>query len=57
MANKVPEKVAELLQKVGETPATALWDCHGTFVVYHKALEKIADHLNILKSFLFFVLL
>jgi hypothetical protein len=47
MPNKVPAKVAELLQKVGETPATALWDCHGTYVVYHKALEKIADHLQI----------
>ena len=46
MANKVP-KVADLLQKVGETPATALWDCHGTFVVYPEALEKIADHLQI----------
>ena len=47
MANKVPEKVSNILKQIGETPATALWDCHGTYVVYHKALEKIADHLNI----------
>ena len=47
MANKVPAKVSNILKEIGETPATALWDCHGTYVVYHKALEKIADHLNI----------
>jgi hypothetical protein len=47
MANKVPEKVASILKEIGETPNTALWDCHGTYVVYHKALEKIADHLKI----------
>ena len=47
MANKIPEKLAKILEYVGETPETSLWDCHGTWVVKHKALEKVANLLNI----------
>ena len=47
MANKVPEHLASILQAIGETPNTALWDCHGTWVVKHKALEKVASTYGI----------
>ena len=46
MANKVPEHLASILQAIGETPNTALWDCHGTWVVKHKALQKVASTFN-----------
>lgn len=43
----IPEKVGQALREIGETPATACWDCHGTPVILHKALEKLAAHLGI----------
>lgn len=45
--SNVPEKVGEVLREIGMTPQTAGWDCHGTFVLLHKALEKVAAHRNI----------
>lgn len=49
MAKKhnVPEKVGEVLREIGLTPQSAGWDCHGTFVLLHKALEKVAAHKNV----------
>jgi len=49
MAKKhnVPEKVGEVLREIGLTPNDAGWDCHGTFVLLHKALEKVAAHKNV----------
>jgi hypothetical protein len=47
MANKVPENLIKILKEIGETRESSLWDCHGTMVVYHKAIEKIANHLRI----------
>ena len=43
----IPPEIIERLKAVGETSATALWDCHGKWVIYHKALEKIAAHAGI----------
>ena len=43
MANKIPEALAKALKDVDETIGSATWDCHGTPVVLHKALEKIAS--------------
>ena len=37
-----PKIVGEKLKEIGETAESALWDCHGTLCVYHKALERIA---------------
>ena len=37
-----PSIVGEKLKEIGETAESALWDCHGTLCVYHKALERIA---------------
>lgn len=38
----VPEKVGAVLRKIGADPATAGWDCHGTYVLLHKTLETVA---------------
>lgn len=42
MSRKIPEELAKALKDVDETLDSATWDCHGTPVVLHKALEKIA---------------
>ena len=47
MVKKLPEKLVELLKDVKLTEASSTWDCHGTPVVLHKALEKIAIHKGI----------
>ena len=45
--SRIPKGLSELLEKVGETPQSALWDCHGTSVIKHKALEKVATLLQV----------
>jgi hypothetical protein len=40
--SSVPESVGEVLREIGLTPDDAGWDCHGTYVLLHKALEKVA---------------
>lgn len=45
--HNVPKLVGEVLKEIGETAVTAGWDCHGTFVLLHKALERVAAHKNI----------
>jgi hypothetical protein len=47
MAKKLPPRLIELLKDINLTEAQASWDCHGTRVVLHKALEKIAAHHKI----------
>jgi hypothetical protein len=42
MAKKLDPLLIDILTKHGEDPNAALWDCHGTWVVYHKAIERIA---------------
>jgi hypothetical protein len=44
---KIPEKLQAIIKEVGLTERQATWDCHGTPVVLHKALEKIAAAKNI----------
>ena len=39
---KIPDKLQAIIKEVGLTERQATWDCHGTPVVLHKALEKIA---------------
>lgn len=41
-ATRVPEMVGEVLREIGLRPEDAGWDCHGTYVLLHKALEKVA---------------
>lgn len=46
-AKKLDQKLLDILLRYGEKPETALWDCHGTWVAYHKALERIAAKAKI----------
>ncbi len=41
---KVPEAVGNVLKAIGETPDSAGWNCHGTYVLLHRALERVAAH-------------
>lgn len=46
----VPEHLSKLIVACGLDPAIdkgAVWNCHGTPVILHAALERIADHKNI----------
>lgn len=47
MAKQLDPAIADILKRYGEDPRTALWDCHGTWVVYHKAIERIAAKAGI----------
>lgn len=47
MKSDVPQLIKDTCDKVGIDSKTALWNCHGTWVMYHKALEKVAAHQNI----------
>ena len=42
MSKNLDQSLLDILLKYGERPETALWDCHGTWVAYHKAIERIA---------------
>tara|TARA_S200002703_G_scaffold137757_1_gene127725 strand:+ start:2779 stop:3504 length:726 start_codon:yes stop_codon:yes gene_type:complete len=50
MKDEVPDKVKETLKEIGMTPNQAGWNCHGTYVLLHKALEKVAVHKKIVFS-------
>lgn len=47
MKDEVPNKVKETLKEIGMTAQQAGWNCHGTYVLLHKALEKVAVHKKI----------
>ena len=42
MAKKIDPALVEVLTKYGERAEDALWDCHGVWVAYHKAIERVA---------------
>tara|TARA_R100001440_G_scaffold44181_1_gene63941 strand:+ start:3800 stop:4489 length:690 start_codon:yes stop_codon:yes gene_type:complete len=44
---KIPERLKQIFQELQLEPQDAVWDCHGTPVAYHKALEQVAEHLKI----------
>lgn len=46
MPRKLDPVIADVLKKYGEGP-DACWDCHGVWVVYHKALERVAAKAGI----------
>ena len=43
----IPDGVIDVLREIGMTPREAGWDCHGTYVLLHKALEKVAAKRNV----------
>ena len=44
---KLSKRYADILTRYGESEKSAVWDCHGTMVIYHKALERIATKAGI----------
>lgn len=47
MAKKLDPVLIDILKQYGEDASDALWDCHGTWVMYHKAVERVAAKANI----------
>jgi hypothetical protein len=47
MARTLDPTIAKVLSEYGEDPKAALWDCHGTWVVLHKAIERMAARAKI----------
>lgn len=47
MPRPLDKTISEILSKYGETPKEACWDCHGVWVVYHKAIERMAARAGI----------
>jgi len=43
----VPKKILDMLSEVDLTQEQAMWNCHGTWVMLHKALEKLAAHKKV----------
>lgn len=44
---KIDPKLETILKKYHDNPRDAIWNCHGTWVAYHKALEEIAAKAKI----------
>jgi|TARA_A100001391_G_scaffold98406_1_gene65252 hypothetical protein len=44
---QIPQHLKELIKSVGMSEQEATWDCHGTPVIYHDALERISSHIGI----------
>lgn len=47
MAKQLDPHLLEILEKYHPNPKSAVWDCHGTLVIYHKAVEVIAASAGI----------
>ena len=45
--SKLPQALIDIFKEIGLTKEQATWDCHGTPVALHKALEQVAAHQNI----------
>ena len=39
--NMIDEKIKKILEQFKIIPAKALWDCHGTQIMYHRYIEEI----------------
>ena len=46
MSKKPPEKIIALMKK-HQLSRDSLWDCHGTWVLLHKAIERLAAFENV----------
>jgi len=47
MPKQLDPRQTEILQQFHPNPKAAVWDCHGTLVIYHKAIEIIAANAGI----------
>ncbi len=48
MAKPLDPRLLELLKTWHPSPRDAIWDCHGTWVIYHKDVELIAAKAGVL---------
>jgi hypothetical protein len=51
MPRQLDPLIADVLRKYGEDPTdedNVVWDCHGTWVVYHRAVERMAVRAGVL---------
>ena len=48
MPRPLDPAILEVLKKYHPEPKRALWDCHGTWVVYHKDVELIAAKAGVM---------
>lgn len=46
MAKKIDPRLVDLLKAYGEDN-TSVWDCHGTWVAYHVAIERMAARAGV----------
>lgn len=51
MPKKLSKEIEDILKNYGLKPTDALWDCHGTWVMYHKYIEQIAAMAGIQTTF------
>ena len=47
MARQLDQRLQDILQQYHPNPKAAVWDCHGTWVILHKAVELIAAKAGI----------
>jgi hypothetical protein len=50
MAKKLDPRLLDILTKYEEDVSAAIWDCHGTWVAYHAAIERIAAKAGVTYS-------
>jgi hypothetical protein len=51
MAKAVSQAIKDILKIYEMEPKEALWDCHGTWVMYHKSIELVAAKAGINTTF------
>ena len=44
----IDEKIKKILEQFKINPAKALWDCHGTQIMYHRYIEEIGASAGVL---------
>ena len=47
MPKKLDPRLLEVLTRYEEDVASAIWDCHGVWVAYHAAIERIAAKASV----------
>ena len=44
MSKPLDKRVDKILKDMNLDPAECLWDCHGTYVMYHRFVEIAGAH-------------
>jgi hypothetical protein len=48
MPRPLDPAIAKVFKEMDMDPKEAVWDCHGTWIAYHRALERVAASRNII---------